>query len=396
MQTVIGGGSSQNTGAPLPPGMTDADLARKNLYEANQVNALRVGENGVATNAFDSSGKSTGGWNTPAQNPGILSSRSVAGSISDGVKLLPNGATAKAGDAGGLFGSMAGGGNVVVGGGNIAPSVQPPAPASGILRSAAPQLGLPASWKITPDQTVEGRIGALTNPNNPFIQQARARADGRSNERGLLNSSMALSAADSAAYDAAIPIATADAATAAKAAGYNADQLYQTDVKNLDAATNFYGINTTANTQKYVADQNAATQQVIAKLNNEQQTMITKLGQQNQQLLQNSQVASAAYDTYARTLYNNSINKDMPPEARYQADQNAYHVYQQQLSLSSKLLGVPDVSGLLDFTSVDPNKKPPPNLDPTQEGPFTGPASAPPGKNQFGRPGGPIYTDNRY
>ena len=50
----------------------------------------------------------------------------------------------------------------------------------------------------------------------------------------MLNSSMAMTAADSAAYDAAMPIATADAATYSKAAGYNVDQANQVALKNTD------------------------------------------------------------------------------------------------------------------------------------------------------------------
>lgn len=215
-------------------------------------------------------------------------------------------------------------------------------------------LGLPATWRITPDQTVEGRINNLTDPNNPLIAQARSRALQNMNGRGLLNSSIAMGAADSAAYDAAMPIATADAANASKVAGYNTDQTNQFAIKNLDNATNRYSIDTNAATSRYNSDKSADTQLKIKQLDQSQQAQLTQLETQNKALLQNSSVASSAYDKYANTLYNNSVNKDMTPEARYQADQNAFNIYQQQLSLASKLMGVPDVSGLLDFTQVDP------------------------------------------
>jgi len=268
----------------------------------------------------------------------------------------------------------------VIGGGIVSPSGQyqttgPSAQPTGILsqptstpatnsatstsstQSSTPtpqSLGLPATWTISPDQTVEGRINNLTDPNNPLIAQARSRALGTMNGRGLLNSSIAMGAADSAAYDAATPIATADAANASKVAGYNTDQKNQFAIKNLDDATNRYNIDTSAKTSRDNAQLSADTQVKIKQLDAEQQSKLEEIKSKDNAIIQNSNIASSAYDKYANTLYNNSVNKDMTPEARYQADQNAFNIYQQQLSLASKLMGVPDVSGLLDFTQVDP------------------------------------------
>jgi len=199
MATSILGGTTANIGAALPAGMTEEDLAKKNLAEANQHNALRVDGSGNTVRAFDSGGNSTGGANTPAVNPGV-----AAGGI------LSQPATSSTTSTSSTQSST-------------------PTPQS---------LGLPATWTISPDQTVEGRINNLTDPNNPLIAQARSRALGTMNGRGLLNSSIAMGAADSAAYDAATPIATADAANASKVAGYNTDQKNQFAIKNLDDASN--------------------------------------------------------------------------------------------------------------------------------------------------------------
>lgn len=122
------------------------------------------------------------------------------------------------------------------------------APASGIIGSVQPaqagvstltasKLGDPSKWTTDPTQTVAGQINSLTDPNSPLIAQARARAAQTSNARGLLNSSMAATAGESAAYDAAMPIAQADAAQASKVAGYNVDTANQFKVKDQDTAT---------------------------------------------------------------------------------------------------------------------------------------------------------------
>ena len=126
-------------------------------------------------------------------------------------------ATNATGGAGGGYtsgGGLGGGGGGGLGGGTSSSS------GSGYSSSGTSGAG---TWNVTPDQTVEGRINGIINGNNPLLQQARARANGAMNDRGLVNSSLALSAGDSAVYDAAQKIAGPDAATYADAAKNNAN-----------------------------------------------------------------------------------------------------------------------------------------------------------------------------
>lgn len=60
-------------------------------------------------------------------------------------------------------------------------------------------------------ETIEGRIQNLLNANNPVIRQAGERAMGQFAQRGLLNSSMAIEAANEAMTSKAIEIAGPDA-----------------------------------------------------------------------------------------------------------------------------------------------------------------------------------------
>ena len=64
---------------------------------------------------------------------------------------------------------------------------------------------------VDTDSTVQGRLSGLLSQNSDYIQRARTGADRTSNRRGMLNSSMAAGAAEGAAIDAALPIATSDA-----------------------------------------------------------------------------------------------------------------------------------------------------------------------------------------
>lgn len=93
-------------------------------------------------------------------------------------------------------------------------------PATGINLS---QLQGMTRWDVSPNETVRSQLQQIIADDSPLMQQARARALQTANTRGLLNSSMAMTAADSAMYDAAMPIATQDAATYARAGEFNAN-----------------------------------------------------------------------------------------------------------------------------------------------------------------------------
>ena len=59
--------------------------------------------------------------------------------------------------------------------------------------------------------TVQGQLAGIIDANSPLLQRAVARANQQSNDRGLLNSTQNITAGQAALYDAAMPIATADA-----------------------------------------------------------------------------------------------------------------------------------------------------------------------------------------
>ncbi len=96
--------------------------------------------------------------------------------------------------------------------------VQPPT--TGISLS---DLQGPTRWDVTPNETVRSQLQQIIADDSPLMQQARARAMQQANSRGLLNTSMAATAGQAALYDAAMPIATQDASTYARAGEFNAN-----------------------------------------------------------------------------------------------------------------------------------------------------------------------------
>lgn len=147
-------------------------------------------------------------------------------------------------------------------------------------------------WDVTDNQTVAGNVNALIGENSPLMQRAASQADAEMNARGLINSNMAVGAAQGALYDKALQIATPDAATRARAGEFNAGQSTNVNLANT-AATNRageftagaantgaladtsartslgtaligaesakYGTDVNAGTQRYTTDVNAAT-----------------------------------------------------------------------------------------------------------------------------------------
>ena len=103
-------------------------------------------------------------------------------------------------------------------------------PAKKPLMTEMPTTGIKLSqvqgttpWDVAQNQTVANQISQIISADSPLMQQARMRAMQSANARGLLNSTMAASAGESALYDAAMPIAQQDASTYASAAQFNAD-----------------------------------------------------------------------------------------------------------------------------------------------------------------------------
>ncbi len=130
-----------------------------------------------------------------------------------------------------------------------APAAAPaPAPAAGgMLASAgAPQPFTAAQatateWKPDENSTVAGQVNKLTAAGSPLIDQATTAAKQQSASRGLLNSTLGITAGLDAAYKAALPIAQQDANTYASAGQFNANAANTTSQFNA-GATNEVGM----------------------------------------------------------------------------------------------------------------------------------------------------------
>lgn len=133
-------------------------------------------------------------------------------------------------------------------------------------------------WTVEPKtQTVSGQLESVLANDSPLMQQARTRAMQAMNSRGLTNSSMAVGAADSAMYDAALPIAQGNAAVYSDAAKTNAAQKNQFSMASNNQA---YDLQKMGVQQDYTQ----------ANMNLQQQNELAKMGVQQGYTLQNMSV----------------------------------------------------------------------------------------------------------
>lgn len=90
--------------------------------------------------------------------------------------------------------------------------------------TSAAERGAATDVNVDQNQTVQGQIRGIIDENSPLMQQAATASRQQMAQRGIVNSSMAVQAGQGAVYQAAMPIATADANTFATAARQNAAQ----------------------------------------------------------------------------------------------------------------------------------------------------------------------------
>ena len=175
------------------------------------------------------------------------------------------------------------------------------------------------NWNVTPEQTVEGRIGGIINSNSPLMAQAKARSTEAANSRGLINSSMAVQAGEAALYDAALPIAQQDANTFATSAQSNATETNKMNMQLID-------------------DQNKIQ---LANINTSYQGLVAA-----------NEGAAQLYDTYQKAINVILTNPDMDAANKQAAINAQLGMMQAGMAMYSGIEGL-NLNSLLDFGGTD-------------------------------------------
>lgn len=228
--------------------------------------------------------------------------------------------------------------------------------------SGAALLSNPTPWNVTADQTVEGRIAGLIDPNNPLNVQLRTQVLQQMNARGMANSALAESAVQDAIIRNAMQIAGMDAQTFAKAAGWNAEQLnqfmvrnadyenafrtgnldrgLQWDIANLNSSTQKYTADLNSETQKYIAGLNSETQKVIATLNIDAQREAATVQRDFQNLLETNKQASTSWSNAMNIIANIQMSDKMDGSAKATAIAQVWNDLKNQLTMLQSVSGI--------------------------------------------------------
>jgi len=151
-------------------------------------------------------------------------------------------------------------------------SVSPNFDANGVPSSSAPtavdaSIYNPTNVTVDPaKQTVQGQMTGILSQNSPLMQQAATTANDASNSRGLLNSSMAVGAAQNAVIANALPIAQADSSTYNSAAQQNAQAANTAAGAAASAINQTKQFNTSQTTQVSLANLDSATKTGLADI----------------------------------------------------------------------------------------------------------------------------------
>ena len=177
--------------------------------------------------------------------------------------------------------------------------------------------------------TVAGQIKGIIDSGSPLMEQAQARSTEAANARGLVNSSMAVQAGQAALYDAALPIASADANTSNKFSMANAD------------ITNKAG--------EFNAQQQNA--MIVNGLDNANRIQITELQGKMQKELGGNKTASDLFTSAMSQINNIQQNKDMTPETKQASINQAIAMLEAGLGMAGGIAGL-DIGSTLDFSAA--------------------------------------------
>lgn len=237
----------------------------------------------------------------------------------------------------------------------------------------------PVATTVDKPQTVQGQIADITTSNSPLMQQAERRANERMVGKGLLNSSLAVGAGQSALYDAALPIAQQDAQTYALSnqktvdarnaeANFRAGAANQASLNNSGMITdvnktNAAATNTAAATTADAANQarlqqqdidarkamqtqdidsrlimsslDRATQVQIKQLDIGAQQQLAQMENQYRQLLQANQNLSGMYQQAVTAIANISIQPNLAKETKDAAIATQLNTLREALAATS-------------------------------------------------------------
>ena len=211
----------------------------------------------------------------------------------------------------------------------------------------------PSERAVQSNETVQGQIAGLIDKNSPLLQQARNQAMMASNARGLVNSSIAASAGESAAYGAALPIAQADANAYNQAARDKQALLSQTSQFNAGQTNEMTRATLAAQTQASQYNAEAQNRILSQNLDASNKTALAGIEANYKTLMQSSQTASSIYSQAIANITNITMSKDMDPAAKQAAVNQQVALLKDGMAVSGAISSL-NLQDVLTFTAPAP------------------------------------------
>ena len=223
---------------------------------------------------------------------------------------------------------------------------------------------------LDPNSLVQNQVANITKADGPLMQLASTRGTQTANRRGLINSSMAVGAAQKEVLSAALPIAQQDASTTFDLQKTNTaaeNRAREVTVDSTNKAADLWG---RTKAEEALSRQNYLQDTELQKLRGSQQKELDQIAQQNQRLVTASQNAAIVMAEAQQGINAILANENWSPEVKQSMIDKLNMSMDRQLATISAFSDV-DVSSLLSFGGAPagggtppPGNAPPPS-DPT-------------------------------
>lgn len=222
-------------------------------------------------------------------------------------------------------------------------TLQPAPTAPSYSTTPAVATGYAPTPYVVPDNgTVQERVKNIVGEDSALMQQAKQRSTQEMQQRGLVNSSLAVGAGQQAVIAQALPIAQQDAQTYANAATnttnqQNAAAQFGAGSQNTVGLANAQQANVASASNQQAAVQLANTQMqreaqvALANLDTQTRLALSTMDTQTRQLLQTNQGASNAYVQAVTNISNITTSNAMSQEAKDRAVASQLNLLNEQL-----------------------------------------------------------------
>lgn len=194
--------------------------------------------------------------------------------------------------------------------------------------------------------TVSGQAGNIVGQGGPLMQQAATIGNSMAAQRGLLNSSMGIQAAQNAVLQNATQLAQGDANALNQASQFNAQATNQAlgqNTANQQAANQFNAQQGNAMSTWNLGQQNEAVMKTL-DANNKESLMNIEANYKT--LMQANSSASGMYEQMLKNLSDISASKDMDAAAKSAATQNQLTYLRTGMTMIQNLNSI---TGLVTF-----------------------------------------------